>query len=84
MKSGITDRCAADLLRWRADHSGRGTHRLAESMAVARTNRTAGSDAFMVEELRIERERSKLDLEQLTNLLDGGEAGTRTRRRTGS
>ncbi len=35
----------------------------------------------MVKELRIERERSKLNIEELTNLLDGGETNTTTRRR---
>ena len=36
---------------------------------------------YMVEELRKERERSKLNLEELTNLLDGGEMFTAKRRR---
>ena len=37
--------------------------------------------SFMVEELKRERERSKLNLEELTNLLDGGEMFTEKRRR---
>ena len=54
------------------------------SMAVDRCSRGApAGDVFMAEELRVERERSKLDLEQITNLLHGGEAGTRMSRRTG-
>ena len=36
---------------------------------------------YVVEELRKERERSKLNLEELTNLLDGGEMFTAKRRR---
>ena len=35
---------------------------------------------FMVKELRSERERSKLNIEQLTNLIDGGEHVTKRRR----
>ena len=49
-------------------------------MASARRENKSG---FMVEELRVERERSKLDLEQLTNLMDGGETFTEKRRRMG-
>ena len=37
--------------------------------------------SYMVEELKRERERSKLNLEELTNLLDGGEMFTAKRRR---
>ena len=40
-----------------------------------------GKKVYMVEELRKERERSKLNLEELTNLLDGGEMFTEKRRR---
>ena len=40
-----------------------------------------GKKGYMVEELRKERERSKLNLEELTNLLDGGEMFTEKRRR---
>ena len=36
-----------------------------------------------VPELKVERERSRLDLEQLTNLLDGGAAFTQRRREFG-
>ena len=49
---------------------------------MASAHRGKKSD-FMVEELRVERERSKLDLEQLTNLIDGGEMFTEKRRRMG-
>ena len=35
---------------------------------------------FMVKELRAERERSKLNLEQLTNVIDGGKIYTDIRR----
>ena len=38
-------------------------------------------DAYMAPELRVERERSDLVLEELTNLLDGGAKVTKTRRR---
>ena len=37
-------------------------------------------DAYVVPELRIERERSRLVLEELTNLLDGGAELTKTRK----
>ena len=37
--------------------------------------------AYMASELRIERERSNLVLEELTNLLDGGVEITKKRRR---
>lgn len=37
----------------------------------------------MVTELRVERERTCLDIEELTNLLDGGEAFTEKRRAMG-
>ncbi len=38
-------------------------------------------DGFMVKELQVERERSKLDTERLTQLLDGGEILTEQRRK---
>ena len=38
---------------------------------------------YVARELQIERERSKLDLEQLTNLIDGGRECTEKRRRMG-
>ena len=40
-----------------------------------------GESGYMVPELRVERERSSLVLEELTNLLDTGEAVTEIRRR---
>ena len=42
---------------------------------------SSGGDGYMAPELRIERERSSLVLEELTNLLDGGAEVTKTRRR---
>ena len=39
------------------------------------------SSGYMAPELRVERERSSLMLEELTNLLDGGAAVTEARRR---
>ena len=49
-------------------------------MADVHAERKSG---FMVEELRVERERSKLYLEELTNLINGGEMFTEKRRRMG-
>ena len=42
---------------------------------------SASEDAFMAKELRVERERSKLNIEQLTCLLDGGAIVTERRRK---
>ena len=44
-------------------------------------NSYAGSGGYMAPELRAERKRSSLVLEELTNLLDGGSVLTETRRR---
>ena len=41
----------------------------------------SGESGYMAPELRVERERSSLELEELTNLLDSGEAVTEIRRR---
>ena len=49
---------------------------LVRKMATAKS-------ANCVPELRVERERSRLDLEQLTNFLDGGEMFTERRRELG-
>ena len=38
---------------------------------------------YMAKELRVERERSKLNINQLTQLLDGGEIVTERRRKMG-
>ncbi len=38
---------------------------------------------YMAKELRVERERSKLSINQLTQLLDGGEIVTERRRKMG-
>ena len=43
----------------------------------------ATSVRVIVDELRVERERSKLNLEELTNLLDGGIIFTEKRREIG-
>lgn len=57
---------------------------VAESGTLAMASvQSEQKNGFMVEELRVERERSKLDLEQLTNLVDGGEMFTEKRRRMG-
>ena len=40
-------------------------------------------DGYIAEELRVERERSQLDIEELTYLLDGGEMFTKRRRAIG-
>ena len=44
---------------------------------------TAARSEGAVPELKVERERSRLDLEQLTNLLDGGAMFTERRRELG-
>lgn len=47
---------------------------------MARAASKESSSGFMVKELRVERERSKLSIEPLTKLLDGGEIVTEIRR----
>ena len=54
--------------------------KVAAIMASATERR---EDGYMAEELRVERERSRLDIEELTYLLDGGEIFTKRRRAMG-
>ena len=54
--------------------------KVAAIMASATERR---EDGYMAEELRVERERSQLDIEELTYLLDGGEMFTKRRRAMG-
>ena len=50
-------------------------------MAASGGTTTSDGTTYMAPELRVERERSSLVLEELTNLLDGGSVMTEKRRR---
>ena len=50
-------------------------------MANAKGADVSGGSGYMAPELRVERERSDLVLEELTNMLDGGQPITEMRRR---
>ena len=48
---------------------------------VMSSGKKSGESGYIAPELRVERERSSLELEELTNLLDSGETVTEIRRR---